>query len=49
MTANAGTQAVASQPLAAAKVEGVNRNANGIQLDLGNLGTVSFGEVLQVL
>ncbi|MBK8323324.1 MAG: flagellar hook assembly protein FlgD [Betaproteobacteria bacterium] len=49
VTANAGTQAVASQPLAAAKVEGVNRNANGIQLDLGNLGTVSFGEVLQVL
>ena len=49
VNAASGTQAVASQPLAAARVEGVNRNASGIQLDLGDLGSVSFGEVLQVL
>jgi flagellar basal-body rod modification protein FlgD len=47
--ATAGGQTVASQTLAAARVEGVNRSANGIRLDLGALGTVGFADVMQVL
>ncbi len=49
VTASASGKAVESRSLAAVKVEGVNRNANGIQLDLGSLGTVSFTDVMQVL
>lgn len=49
VSASANGKAVESRSLAAVKVEGVNRNANGIQLDLGSLGTVAFTDVMQVL
>jgi flagellar basal-body rod modification protein FlgD len=49
VAATAGGKAVASQTLAAARVEGVNRAADGIRIDLGALGTRSFGEIMQVL
>jgi flagellar basal-body rod modification protein FlgD len=49
VTATAAGKAVASQALACVRVEGVNRSAAGIQLDLGSLGTVAFVDVLQVL
>lgn len=49
VTAANGTQSVSSRALSAVRVEGVNRGASGIQLDLGRLGTVGFADVLQVL
>jgi flagellar basal-body rod modification protein FlgD len=49
VTATAAGQPVTSQALTAAHVEGVNRSASGIQLDLGSRGTVAYTDVQQVL
>jgi flagellar basal-body rod modification protein FlgD len=49
VAATSNGQPVDAQALQAAKVEGVNRSAGGIQLDLGANGLVNYADILQVL
>ena len=48
VTATAGGDAVATDPLTIAKVTGVAPTANGTVLMLGSLGTIALSEILQI-
>ena len=48
VTATAGGEVVATDPLTIAKVTGVAPTANGTVLMLGSLGTIALSEILQI-